>query len=112
MRTEQLVLIDFTILGGDAPGRAPLNLAHDAGGGLTEVNGSAATLNTAPTNATNDPNVDGTITIVWPASSQFGDAARTGVPASTLGEFAKQALSNTTGFAAAPTPGLNIVFSR
>jgi endonuclease/exonuclease/phosphatase family metal-dependent hydrolase len=58
-----LVLMDVTILTGVQPGTTPLNLAANADGGFSDVNGGAATVNPAPTNAGNDPNVDGVLTI-------------------------------------------------
>jgi hypothetical protein len=63
-----VLLFDITVLAGAQSGSTPvttsLNLAHDANGGLTDVNGGAATLSPAPTNNPGDTNVDGTLTIL------------------------------------------------
>src|SRR5262249_18525536 len=66
--TGQIVLLDFTVLAGVPAGTtSPLNLAQNVSTTNTDVNGGAATLNPAPTNAPNDP-VDGTFSIVAPSA--------------------------------------------
>jgi hypothetical protein len=57
------VLIDFTVRSSDKTGTSPLNLARNVQATYTDVNGGAATLKPAPTNASNDP-VDGVFRIV------------------------------------------------
>jgi hypothetical protein len=60
-----IVLIDFLVLAGDAPGTSsPLNISQNVSSTFTDVNGGAATLNPSPTNAPDDPGVDGVFSIV------------------------------------------------
>jgi hypothetical protein len=65
-----IVLIDFTVNSNAATGTTFLDIAHDAGGTTTDIDNGAAVLSPAPTNATNDANVDGTFSIV-PQSAGF-----------------------------------------
>jgi hypothetical protein len=65
--TGTIALIDFTVASGAAVGQSsPLNLVPALGGAPTQVDGNPANVNPYPTTAANDPNVDGSVTVVSP----------------------------------------------
>src|SRR5262245_12622038 len=60
-QTGDTVDLTFQVIGS---GSTFLDIAQSAGGNPTAINGGNVTLVPAPTNATNDPNVDGVLNVV------------------------------------------------
>jgi hypothetical protein len=61
--TGHVAEITFTVLGSASPGTTFFNLAANVGSTNTDLNGGTVQLSPAPTNATNDPGIDGVLTI-------------------------------------------------
>src|SRR5262249_32293329 len=82
---DDVALVDFdiTVVSGTANGSSPLDIQANNGGFVTSINGGNATLSPPPTNADNDPNIDGGLQVVSSTARIFVPPTTNASPGAT-----------------------------